>query len=121
MQKMLGIKLSGDPVKAVEVLANRYTLNEVERGRRASPPHRRSRSLRYGLINAVTPRSHKVDDYDRATEFEAMGGKLIELPTGELKAPVVRITAHAASTCAHSGPTHSRCCPRSTQNLALVR
>ncbi len=31
MQKTREIPLTGDPVKAVEVLANRYTLNEVER------------------------------------------------------------------------------------------
>ena len=29
MQKTLGIPLAGDPVKTVEVLANRYTLNEI--------------------------------------------------------------------------------------------
>ena len=26
-----------------------------------------------------------IEDYDRATEFEALGGKLIELPTSEWK------------------------------------
>ena len=33
----------------------------------------------YGLVNAVTHYSEAVEDYDRATEFEAIGGKLIEL------------------------------------------
>lgn len=37
----------------------------------------------YGLVNAVTHFSHDVGDYDRATEFEALGGKLIELPPSE--------------------------------------
>ena len=31
MQKARDIRLTGDPVKAIEVLANRYTLNESER------------------------------------------------------------------------------------------
>ena len=39
----------------------------------------------YGLVNAVTHYSHDVEDYDRATEFEALGGKLIELPSSEWK------------------------------------
>ncbi|OGA69229.1 MAG: hypothetical protein A3G81_15130 [Betaproteobacteria bacterium RIFCSPLOWO2_12_FULL_65_14] len=29
--------------------------------------------------------SHELEDYDRATEFEALGGKLIELPASEWK------------------------------------
>ena len=28
----------------------------------------------YGLVNAVTHFAQDVDDYDRATEFEALGG-----------------------------------------------
>ena len=39
----------------------------------------------YGLVNAVTHYSQEIDDYDRATEFEALGGKLIELGTAEWK------------------------------------
>ncbi len=39
----------------------------------------------YGLVNAVTHFSQEVEDYDRATEFEALGGKLIELPVKEWK------------------------------------
>jgi hypothetical protein len=37
----------------------------------------------YGLVNAVTHYSQDVEDYDRATEFEALGGKLIELSSRE--------------------------------------
>ena len=39
----------------------------------------------YGLVNAVTHYSQDVEDYDRATEFEALGGKLIELAPTEWK------------------------------------
>ena len=39
----------------------------------------------YGLVNAVTHFSQELDDYDRATEFEALGGKLIELSAPEWK------------------------------------
>ena len=40
---------------------------------------------RYGLLNAVTGYSQEVDDYDRATEFEEIGGKMLELSISEWK------------------------------------
>ena len=39
----------------------------------------------YGIVNAVTHYSQDVEDYDRATEFEALGGKLIELAPTDWK------------------------------------
>jgi hypothetical protein len=33
--------------------------------------------------DAVTHYSQQVEDYDRATELEVLGGRLIELPAGE--------------------------------------
>lgn len=85
MKKTLDIKLTGDPVKTVEVLANRYTLNEIERVGVLRHLIVEGDLSGYGLVNAVTHYSHDVEDYDRATEFEALGGKLIELPAGEWK------------------------------------
>jgi len=83
MQKTLDIKLTGDPVKTVEVLANRYTLNESERAGVLRHLIVEGALSAYGLVNAVTHYSDDVDDYDRATEFEALGGKLIELSSSE--------------------------------------
>mgnify|MGYP001592021566 FL=1 len=83
MQKTLGIKLTGDPVKTVEVLANRYTLNESERAGVLRHLIVEGDLSAYGLVNAVTHYSDDVDDYDRATEFEALDGKLIELSSSE--------------------------------------
>ena len=83
MQKTLDIKLTGDPVKAVEVLANRYTLNESERAGVLRHLIVEGDLSAYGLVNAVTHFSDDVEDYDRATEFEALGGKLIELSSNE--------------------------------------
>jgi hypothetical protein len=83
MQKTLDIKLTGDPVKAVEVLANRYTFNESERAGVLRHLIVEGDLSAYGLVNAVTHFSHDVEDYDRATEFEALGGKLIELSSSD--------------------------------------
>ena len=79
MQKTLAIKLTGDPVKSIEVLANRYAFNEVERAGVLRHLIAEGELSGYGLVNAVTHYSKEVEDYDRATEFEAVGGKLIEL------------------------------------------
>ena len=86
MQKTLDIKLTGDPVKAVEVLANRYTLNESECAGVLRHLIVEGDLSAYGLVNAVTHYSDDVEDYDRATEFEALGGKLIELSSTEWEA-----------------------------------
>jgi len=85
LQKTLGIRLVGDPVKTVEVLANRYTLNDTERVGVLRYLIAEGDLSGYGLVNAVTHYSQEVEDYDRATEFEVLGGRLIELPAAEWK------------------------------------
>lgn len=85
MQKTLQIHLVGNPVKTVEVLAQRYTLNDAERAGVLRHLIAEGDLSGYGLVNAVTHFSQEVEDYDRATEFEALGGKLIELPVKEWK------------------------------------
>jgi hypothetical protein len=91
LQKTRDIRLTGDPVKSVEVLANRYTLNDTERAGVLRYLIVEGDLSAYGLVNAVTHFSQDVEDYDRATEFEALGGKLIELAPGDWKE-----LAHAA-------------------------
>ncbi len=83
LQKTRDIRLTGDPVQAVEVLASRYTLNDSERSGVLRHLIQEGDLSAYGLVNAVTHFSQDVEDYDRATEFEALGGKLIELPAGD--------------------------------------
>lgn len=85
MQKTLNIPLRGDPVKTVEVLAQRYTLNDAERSGVLRHLIAEGQLSGYGLVNAVTHYSQEVEDYDRATEFEVLGGKLIELSAHEWK------------------------------------
>jgi hypothetical protein len=85
LQKTLGIRLTGDPVKTVEVLAQRYMLNDDERSGVLRHLIEDGQLSGYGLVNAVTHYSQAVDNYDRATEFEALGGRLIELTAQEWK------------------------------------
>jgi hypothetical protein len=42
-----------------------------------------SELTRYGLIQAVTRASQEVEDYDRATELEQLGGQILELAPGQ--------------------------------------
>ena len=38
---------------------------------------------RFGVINAVTRSAEDITSYDRATELEAAGSKILELPANE--------------------------------------
>ena len=69
-----------DPVKTVEVLADRYILNQNERGSILRHFIMGADNSKYGLINAVTRASQDVEDYTRATDLERLGGELLALP-----------------------------------------
>jgi hypothetical protein len=58
MRSTLGIKLTGDPVKAVEVLATRYLLNEQERSGVLRSLIAEADLSGYGLVNAITGYAH---------------------------------------------------------------
>ena len=85
LQKTRGIPLTGNPVCTVEVLGQRFGLNEGERSGVLCHLIQGGELSGYGLANAVTHYSAEVEDYDRATDLEALGGKLIELPSREWK------------------------------------
>ena len=78
MRNTLGIHLTGNLVKTVEVLATRYMLNEPERDGVLRHLIEGGDLSGYGLINAVTGFSQEVENYDRATELEVMGGRLVD-------------------------------------------
>ncbi len=76
-------RIEADPFAVVEVTAKRYRLTEAEK--RSVLTHflaghnGQSELTRYGLIQAVTRASQDVEDYDRATELEQLGGQILEL------------------------------------------
>lgn len=80
LQTTRSIRLTGDPAKTVEVLAERYVLTEQERGGVLRHLVEGGDLSGYGLVNALTHYSQTVEDYERATDFEVLGGKLIDLP-----------------------------------------
>lgn len=83
MQRTRGIRLTGDPVRTVEVLSARHALNEEERSGVLRHLIAGGELSGFGLVNAVTAYSQEIGSYDRATEFEALGGRLIDLAPKE--------------------------------------
>ena len=73
-----------DPIKTVELLADKYTMNQNERGSILRHFIMAGDNSRFGLINAVTRASQDIDDYNRATELERLGGELLSLPIKQL-------------------------------------
>lgn len=69
-----------NPVKGVEVLANRYALTEGESNGVLTHLLKDGDLSLYGALNAVTRFSQDVDDYDRASELEKLGGQMLVMP-----------------------------------------
>jgi hypothetical protein len=76
-------KIEGDPVKVVALTAKKFGATE-EQGKSVLRHLIEGGSLsRFGLYNAVTRMAQDVEDYDEATRFESVGGKIVELPRTE--------------------------------------
>ncbi|UCG53593.1 MAG: hypothetical protein JSW58_08545 [Candidatus Latescibacterota bacterium] len=86
MAEASGEKIEKPADKAVEELANQFTLTEGESGGILNHLIEGGELTRYGLMNAVTRAAQDVGDYDRAMELEALGGKIINLPRSSWQA-----------------------------------
>lgn len=78
-------EIEGDPIKVVEITAKKFGLQEEERNSVLKHLIQFGALNRYGLHAAVTRMSQDVESYDRATQLEALGGEIIELPKSEWK------------------------------------
>jgi hypothetical protein len=85
MRKATGIKITGNPVKSIEVLAQKHMLTEEERAGILRHFIEGADLSLFGVMNAFTGYSQEIVDYDRATDFEVLGGKLLELTSKEIK------------------------------------
>lgn len=83
---MAGDKITGDPVKAIDLSAKRFGINETEKASVLRHLIEGGDLTRYGLFNAITRTAEDLDSYDRATEFEKLGGQVIELSRTDWKA-----------------------------------
>lgn len=80
MQETTTQMVTGDPAKAIEILADDFALQDTERSGVLRHLIEGGDLSRFGLMNAVTRTAEDVESYDRATEIETMGGRLLDLP-----------------------------------------
>jgi hypothetical protein len=85
MQGMRDDRIEGDPVKAIDLAAKTLDIAQLEKPSILRHLIDGGDLSRYGLFNAITRTAEDQGDYDRATEFERMGGALIELGRAEWK------------------------------------
>lgn len=79
-------RVTGDPVKVVEVTAKKFNLNDDVRGSVLRHLIEGRDLSRYGLLNAVTAASQEdTVDYEQATAMERLGGEILELPKTDWK------------------------------------
>lgn len=96
MQLAAGIKIERNPERVVEVLSKRQGLTEHEQSDIMSHLIEGGDLSMWGLANSITRASQDVESYDRATELEALGGKLINLDHSEWRAIVSEANAVSA-------------------------
>jgi hypothetical protein len=76
-------KIEGDPLKVIEMTQKKFGVTEGEGKSILRHLIEGGDLTAYGLFNAVTRTAEDLADYDRASEFEKLGGKLIELPAND--------------------------------------
>lgn len=76
-------KLDGDPIKVVEVTAKKFGFSDGERNSVLRHLIAGGDLSKYGLHSAVTRAAEDLDNYDRASHFEQLGGQIVELPKSE--------------------------------------
>lgn len=91
LKESMDIPLGKDPVKEVELLADKYQLNPNERGDVLRQLFMGKDNSRYGLINAITAASKMASSYERATDLERIGGEILAEPLPKVR-EVINIT-----------------------------
>ncbi len=79
-------KIEGNPVAAVEVLSDKFGYNNDEKSSVLTHLIQGGDLTAYGMLNAITRTSQDLEDYDRATELERDGSKVLSLPSSSWKA-----------------------------------
>jgi hypothetical protein len=79
-------RIEGNPVKAVEVASNHLGFSKEESSGILQHLIQGGDLSAYGLLNAITRTSQDVENYDRSTELERDGSKVLSLPISTWKA-----------------------------------
>jgi hypothetical protein len=76
-------EITGNLEGAVEVLSNKFLFNEGERAKVMEHFIRDNDFSKFGIANAITRTAEDIESYDRATQFEQIGGEVIVMPSNE--------------------------------------
>lgn len=85
VREMTERRIEGDVIKVVDLAARHFTIGETEKKSVLRHLIEGGDLTQYGLFNAVTRTAEDLDDYDRATDFERIGGEIIELAANDWK------------------------------------
>ena len=73
-------KITDDPFSVVEKTQKAFKLNDMEKTGVLTHLLKGGDLSQWGLVNAVTRSAEDIKDYDRATEVESLGWKVVQLP-----------------------------------------
>jgi hypothetical protein len=76
-------KIEGDPIKVVEFSVKKFGATETEGKTILKHLIEGGDLTRYGLLNSWTRAASDLQSYDRASEFEKVGGYIMELPKNQ--------------------------------------
>ena len=68
------------PIKSVEYAAKELSLSSSEAEKVTESLIRDRDYSQWGMVNAITATANIVDDYDRASELEVLGGQILAFP-----------------------------------------
>lgn len=83
MQRTMGMEMEADPVTVIERVQKRFLFTDNETGLVTRHLIGEGELNAFGLLNAITRTSQDITDYDRATDFERMGGQILELSNSD--------------------------------------
>lgn len=72
-------------IRTVELTSRRFGINETSQNSILQHLIKGADLSRYGLSNAITRAAEDMANYDDATQFEKLGGTILELPQSEWK------------------------------------
>lgn len=90
-------KIEGDVPEVVELTAKKFGLSEDEKGSVLDHLIRGGDLSKYGLHSAITRTAEDVENYDRASWLEQLGGTVVELPKSEWQTINVKKTRKEAA------------------------
>lgn len=83
MTALAGTQLTGDPLKATQLLAQKVDFSESETGALLKHLIGGGDLSAWGMLNAVTAMAHEAPTYERNVEYQELGGQLLQLPASE--------------------------------------